>query len=1176
MVRHDPSQGSVPPIEDEVEKNYHGGVLSDVSYFTGLMMVGLMSAARPPTLPARDEAHDPARVLSDEQEQQRRRISLVSPSGAAHYVAMHEVVAQHASRSTPVNDLFHQARELISAVAQQVEPVADLVAKARDLELEEKPANEGDAWRRRVIATTLGLEEHIVGVWQSLSLHKYAHRDRVHGVRRLTQNLVDEAFQAVVVVMALIDAYERHFELVLDRIADLRNGEPTTAAAKALRDLMPYDPRCMAYLFDELQDPRWWPLLRKRRFFDSPPEPERLVHPVWPASRYLARIAANAPDRTAFVELLLKIGADTANVRIHEDIVRSAIGLPSEQACLVLDAAVAWLRQPLHGDVARLVGSRELIRFPTWLAQLSLRIATDVQSPLDHQQRGRATLADLLAWEVDPVHSDVCFPRGIESGAFTAVVQHLLQYVDAQAWELVLQILIEAAQHVSETLRTIASELSDPLYTDPDEKLGGASALAEAVVWITDPQDPLRDGSEALAPGDLYGAIAAMPADPFGFTLPPCGIAVLVRALVMLAVKPPVDRPDLRARARALMGASSPPLALMQRVRAFLLAVDADSSVEEVVDVLMDPALRNSPSVRADYTALLLIAWARLPQEAQSRVRSQTLTVAMGGAHTARSALAPLALVDDDMSVQSAWSDSRQEWVRQNPSAEALFDHLAYIYRGGCSLEQRPEPLHRDPNWVTDDVTGIRIHVDHVRDRERGNWLAPPSSDPVPLRVTELRQGDNRLTRQEWAEATRALKDCALVFGEVPSPEGRTARRTAVAWLNLLRDDVLSGGTPTVRQVRALHRELRRRPFAHRAIVVDTHRLPASRDSLGYLSRQPSYAAIDLSIALLLSELPDRERKRILTTLLAALRAGGLAAPALWQLVGLYAPALYSRDRTIFAELTAALGPTHPQDVTVSDRRDRTANGWDDGRATHLAAYVSGLLILRRPLSAEFCGAHRDLLKWFFRHIHDLPYTDSLDPRDISVVLAACLLNDGAVPGGASTELMEAIPPPGVVSALQLIFRSERSKPAQPEERRYFQELWNHVREWIDRDSARTVVLAVMSAWAAQRACRETLGAAFVVQQLRECLAVHTSVYDVNQLLVALTEMIGGQPDVADDVLAYAIDLRDAGLLLNCPPRYALALVAALESQLGTARVGRLRNVLTADKVIDPLARQMT
>ena len=163
-------------------------------------------------------------------------------------------------------------------------------------------------------------------------------------------------------------------------------------------------------------------------------------------------------------------------------------------------------------------------------------------------------------------------------------------------------------------------------------------------------------------------------------------------------------------------------------------------------------------------------------------------------------------------------------------------------------------------------------------------------------------------------------------------------------------------------------------------------------------------------------------------------------------------------------------------------------------------------------------------------------------------------------------------PPPGVASALQLIFRSERSKPAQPEERRYFQELWNHVREWIDRDSARTVVLAVMSAWAAQRACRETLGAAFVVQQLRECLAVHTSVYGVDQLLVALTEMSGGQPDVADDVLAYAIDLRDAGLLLNCPPRSALALVAALESQLGTARVGQLRNVLTADKVIGPLA----
>ena len=95
------------------------------------------------------------------------------------------------------------------------------------------------------------------------------------------------------------------------------------------------------------------------------------------------------------------------------------------------------------------------------------------------------------------------------------------------------------------------------------------------------------------------------------------------------------------------------------------------------------------------------------------------------------------------------------------------------------------------------------------------------------------------------------------MFGEVPSREGRTARRTAVAWLNLLRDDVLSGGTPTVRQVRALHRELRRRPLAHRAIVVDTHAFPRAA-TLDYLSRQPSHAAIDLSIALLLGELPDR------------------------------------------------------------------------------------------------------------------------------------------------------------------------------------------------------------------------------------------------------------------------------------------------------------------------------
>ena len=80
MVRQYLGQGSVPPIEDEVEKNYPWrDFLMDSNYAAGLM-AGVLFAATPmpPTLPAKDEAYDPARVLSDEQEQQRRRISLVS------------------------------------------------------------------------------------------------------------------------------------------------------------------------------------------------------------------------------------------------------------------------------------------------------------------------------------------------------------------------------------------------------------------------------------------------------------------------------------------------------------------------------------------------------------------------------------------------------------------------------------------------------------------------------------------------------------------------------------------------------------------------------------------------------------------------------------------------------------------------------------------------------------------------------------------------------------------------------------------------------------------------------------------------------------------------------------------------------------------------------------------
>src|SRR5258708_2164830 len=56
------------------------------------------------------------------------------------------------------------------------------------------------------------------------------------------------------------------------------------------------------YFFDHLETPEWIRPLAEKGFFDSPPPPIReqsnntISFPLWPASRYLARMAKLAPE----------------------------------------------------------------------------------------------------------------------------------------------------------------------------------------------------------------------------------------------------------------------------------------------------------------------------------------------------------------------------------------------------------------------------------------------------------------------------------------------------------------------------------------------------------------------------------------------------------------------------------------------------------------------------------------------------------------------------------------------------------------------------------------------------------------------------------------------------------------------------------------------------------------
>src|SRR4051812_22383674 len=81
------------------------------------------------------------------------------------------------------------------------------------------------------------------------------------------------------------------------------------------------------YFFDQLRSPDWIEPLQARGYFGEPPNQEiengYVKSPPWSASRYLARVAADAPELVSDVIL----GITSNNERVHEDFTEAALSM---------------------------------------------------------------------------------------------------------------------------------------------------------------------------------------------------------------------------------------------------------------------------------------------------------------------------------------------------------------------------------------------------------------------------------------------------------------------------------------------------------------------------------------------------------------------------------------------------------------------------------------------------------------------------------------------------------------------------------------------------------------------------------------------------------------------------------------------------------------------------------
>lgn len=119
-------------------------------------------------------------------------------------------------------------------------------------------------------------------------------------------------------------------------------------------------PEELGYFFDQLTSPDWLPLLRDGGLLGDPPAPVEqgngVMFPFWPASRYMVRIAADAP---AAVADTLWAARDSRNPRVWWDTVDALVKMPPEHAVRFIPLIKRWVHHPwrlgLETSTAKLV-----------------------------------------------------------------------------------------------------------------------------------------------------------------------------------------------------------------------------------------------------------------------------------------------------------------------------------------------------------------------------------------------------------------------------------------------------------------------------------------------------------------------------------------------------------------------------------------------------------------------------------------------------------------------------------------------------------------------------------------------------------------------------------------------------------------------------------------------------
>jgi len=219
------------------------------------------------------------------------------------------------------------------------------------------PIEEANDNHRRKIQGILQIlvipeEDPVSQLWLSMTgdegLHSRAHRNSQFAPRPVDGKFLAHWDALQMILDLVLERFEHSYldyHTIIDELIQIEH--PTRAAARRLKVNAPNNLVAHGYFFDNITSAEWLAPLAAEGLFGQPVGLAQLSEGFqfvnWPQSRFLTRVASDAPEEV--VDIILEI-PNTDNISILMDYVDAACAMQPEQTVRLFDQTKIWASSP--------------------------------------------------------------------------------------------------------------------------------------------------------------------------------------------------------------------------------------------------------------------------------------------------------------------------------------------------------------------------------------------------------------------------------------------------------------------------------------------------------------------------------------------------------------------------------------------------------------------------------------------------------------------------------------------------------------------------------------------------------------------------------------------------------------------------------------------------------------